>query len=96
MCYSYGKKPNTEFFLDYGFINANNQADNTFIMVFYLHPKDENRMAKANLVNDNRDWDRFRISTDFERDQMKMMFSWCRFVMSDDIDSMVMDKTRIV
>lgn len=61
---SYGKKCNTRFLLNYGFINENNDA-NEFPLVVRLKVEDPLFEQKAIMIKEVNNCRTFRVMTDF-------------------------------
>lgn len=61
---SYGKKCNTRFLLNYGFINLNNDA-NEFPLVVRLKPEDPLFEQKRKMIKESNNCRTFRVMTDF-------------------------------
>jgi len=79
---SYGKKCNSRFLLNYGFIVENNDADEVPIKV-ELDPEDAQYIMKRALVDSEKPYKSFRVSMDFTEKVMHHFFSFLRFVEYD-------------
>lgn len=77
---SYGKKCNTRFLLNYGFINLNNDA-NEFPLVVRLKPSHPFSDAKCKMLKE--DCRTFRVQADFQESVMPKFMSFMRFVEFD-------------
>jgi len=66
---SYGKKCNSRFLLNYGFIVENNDADEVPIKVF-LDPSDSQYSMKKSLLESDNYYKSFRVSKDFSEKNM--------------------------
>lgn len=73
---SYGKKCNTRFLLNYGFINLNNDA-NEFPLVVRIKPDDPTFADKYKMIKE--DCRTFRVMTDFCEPVMAKFLSFLRF-----------------
>ena len=80
---SYGKKCNHRFFLNYGFINLNNDA-NEFPFKVYFNPDDKFLQIKKDLLLESCDYKKFRITGNFEDKCVFELLSWIRFVEFDE------------
>ena len=80
---SYGKKCNSRFFLNYGFINLNNDANEVPLKVFY-NPDDALKQIKQDMIQDRSEFKKFRVVDNFEDRIMHEFFSWLRFVEYDE------------
>ena len=80
---SYGKKCNSRFFLNYGFINQPNDANEVPIKVYY-NTDDTMIEVKKELINDQADFKKFRVVENFEERVMCEFMSWLRFVEFDE------------
>lgn len=80
---SYGKKCNTRFLLNYGFINLNNDA-NEFPLVVKLKPEDPLFEQKRKMIRESNNCRTFRVMTDFQESVMPKFLSFLRFVEFDD------------
>lgn len=77
---SYGKKCNTRFLLNYGFINLNNDA-NEFPLVVRLMPHHPHFELKYKMIKE--ECRTFRVMTDFTEQIMPKFMSFLRFVEFD-------------
>ena len=80
---SYGKKCNSRFFLNYGFINLNNDANEVPLKVYY-NVDDQLKQVKQDLIKDNSEFKKFRVVENFEDKIMHEFMSWIRFVEFDE------------
>ena len=80
---SYGKKDNSRFFLNYGFINLNNDANEVPIKVYY-NESDPLKNVKKEMINDSADFKKFRVVENYEDKVMCEFMSWIRFVEYDE------------
>jgi len=80
---SYGKKCNSRFFLNYGFINLNNDANEVPIRIFY-NPDDKMKQVKQDMIKDSADFKKFRVVDNFNERVMQEFLSWLRFVEYDE------------
>lgn len=87
---SYGKKCNSRFFLNYGFIVWNNDANEVPIEVYY-YPEDKYLKYKKDMINDNSDYKKFRVSSNLRDNTMIEFFSWLRFVEFDENYTILID-----
>lgn len=78
---SYGKKCNTRFLLNYGFINLNNDA-NEFPLVVRLKTSQPSFETKYKMIKE--DCKTFRVMTDFTESVMYKFLSFIRFVEYED------------
>jgi len=79
---SYGKKCNSRFFLNYGFINLNNDA-NEVPMLIYLNKNDQAFDVKLKLINETKPWTKFRVVENLDERVMTEFISWVRFTEFD-------------
>lgn len=87
---SYGKKCNSRFFLNYGFIVENNDANEVPIRVFYPESDDKKTM-KQEMINDMSDFKKFRVTDNFNDNIMHEFMSWLRFVEFDENITLLID-----
>jgi histone-lysine N-methyltransferase SETD3 len=80
---SYGKKCNHRFFLNYGFINLNNDA-NEFPFKIYYEEDDKFVEQKKEMIKDDAEFKKFRVVANFEEKIMHELISWLRFVLYDE------------
>ena len=80
---SYGKKCNSRFFLNYGFINLNNDANEVPVRIFYHHD-DKMKQVKQDMIKDHAEFKKFRVVDNFNERIMQEMLSWLRFVEYDE------------
>lgn len=93
---SYGRKCNSRFFLNYGFINMNNDADE-FILAPRLNKADPCYQLKLGLINEKVDFCKFQVVATLEEAVMSSFLSWLRFVTYDDeIGKLVLEKNVAV
>lgn len=76
---SYGKKCNSRFFLNYGFINPDNDA-NEVPLVVHLDSADPGFKIKIKLINEQRPFQKFRVVDNLEEKVMSEFLSWLRYV----------------
>ena len=76
---SYGRKCNSRFFLNYGFINMNNDANEIPISI-HVDDKEELYDLKMNLINSAKSYMKFRVVDNLEEPVMSEFISWLRFV----------------
>ena len=82
---SYGRKCNSRFFLNYGFINQPNDANEVPVIVTLNKEKDPNAFdIKMNLINEKQHWKKFRLVDNLEERVMFDFISWCRYCEFDD------------
>lgn len=77
---SYGRKCNSRFFLNYGFINLNNDADEVPITIMLNKENDPGFEVKIKLINEKIEWRKFRVVANLEEPVMHEFLSWCRYV----------------
>jgi histone-lysine N-methyltransferase SETD3 len=87
---SYGKKCNSRFFLNYGFIVENNDGNEVPIKIYYPETDDHKSMKKE-MINDNSEFKKFRVSSNFNDNIMHEFLSWLRFVEYDDNITLLID-----
>ena len=80
---SYGKKCNSRFFLNYGFINVPNDG-NEVQLKFVLDESRTNYEAKLKMVNGRYPFQWFRIVENLTDTSMHEMLSWSRYITFDD------------
>lgn len=80
---SYGKKCNSRFFLNYGFINVPNDG-NEVQLKFVLDEGRTNYEAKMKMVNGRYPFQWFRIVENLTDTSMLEMLSWARYIVFDD------------
>lgn len=80
---SYGKKCNSRFFLNYGFINLNNDANEVPIKVYYSDD-DKLKQVKQEMIKDASDFKKFRVVENLHDKVMQEFLSWLRFVEYDE------------
>mmetsp|Transcript_14414 Transcript_14414/g.14025 ORF Transcript_14414/g.14025 Transcript_14414/m.14025 type:complete len:246 (+) Transcript_14414:1026-1763(+) len=80
---SYGKKCNYRFFLNYGFINLNNDA-NEFPFKVYYEEDDKYIQLKKEMIGDDADFKKFRILASYDERIVHEFLSWMRFVLYDE------------
>lgn len=80
---SYGKKCNSRFFLNYGFINLNNDANEVPIRVYY-NEDDKLKQVKQEMIKDPSDFKKFRVVDNLHDKVMQEFLSWLRFVEYDE------------
>ena len=87
---SYGKKCNSRFFLNYGFIVENNDGNEVPIKVYYPD-SDEKKDMKKEMINDYSDFKKFRVTDNFNDGIMHEFMSWLRFVEYDENITLLID-----
>ena len=76
---SYGKKCNSRFFLNYGFINLNNDA-NEVPLIVHLNKEDPGYEIKMKLINENqKNFLKFRVVDNLQDRVMAEFLSWLRY-----------------
>jgi len=76
---SYGKKCNSRFFLNYGFINLNNDANEVPLLV-QLNKEDPGYEIKMKLINETqKNFLKFRVVDNLEDRVMAEFLSWLRY-----------------
>src|SRR5437879_5775798 len=80
---SYGKKCNSRFLLNYGFINLNNDANEVPLKLSY-NIGDQFISIKKEIINDQADFKKFRVVENLEDKVMLEFLSWIRFVEFDE------------
>jgi protein-histidine N-methyltransferase len=80
---SYGKKCNSRFLLNYGFINLDNDANEVPIRISY-NEDDPLITVKKEMINDLADFKKFRVVDNLEDKIMHEFLSWIRFVEYDE------------
>lgn len=87
---SYGKKCNSRFFLNYGFIVENNDGNEVPIKIYYPE-SDEKKEMKKEMINDMSDFKKFRVMDNFNENIMHEFMSWLRFVEYDENITLLID-----
>lgn len=87
---SYGKKCNSRFFLNYGFIVENNDGNEVPIKIFYPESDDKKEMKKE-MINDASEFKKFRVTDNFNENIMHEFMSWLRFVEFDENITLLID-----
>lgn len=87
---SYGKKCNSRFFLNYGFIVRNNDANEVPLEIYY-YPEDKYLKYKKEMIQDTADYKKFRVSANLRENTMQEFFSWLRFVEFDENYTVLID-----
>lgn len=82
---SYGRKCNSRFLLNYGFIVEGNDANEVAVKV-YFHENDKYIKMKETLVGQKMFAKSFRIMANLEENAVKDFFGFVRFVNSDNED----------
>ena len=84
---SYGRKCNTEFFLNYGFVADNNQW-NQAKMVLTIPDNDPLRALKLNVVGGftDKSWIQVQLSTDYQVKEVQQEFSFMRVAMATEAE----------
>ena len=85
---SYGKKDNSRFLLNYGFINLNNDANEVPLKVSY-NSDDQYITIKKDIIGDQADFKKFRVVENMEDKVMLEFLSWLRFVEFDENITMI-------
>lgn len=81
---SYGQKCNSRFFLNYGFINQPNDANEVPIIVTLDKEKDQVAYdIKMQLISKTKDFQKFRVVENLEEKVMKEFISWLRYAEFD-------------
>ena len=80
---SYGKKDNSSFFLNYGFVNLNNDANEVPIKVYY-NESDPLKIVKKEMINDSADFKKLSVVENYDDKVMCEFISWIRFVEYDE------------
>jgi protein-histidine N-methyltransferase len=75
---SYGRKCNSRFFLNYGFINMNNDANEVALKVSY-DPNDEQLPLKEKLLGDTPSTKTFRVLANVEEENTVEFMNFIRF-----------------
>ena len=93
---SYGKKCNSRFFLNYGFINLNNDA-NEVPLIIELDQNEQSFGLKQKLINEKKTFQKFRVVDNLEEKVMREFISWCRYVEFDeDLAMLYLEKNEAV
>lgn len=79
---SYGRKCNSRFFLNYGFINLNNDANEVPIVV-QLDPSEVGYEIKVKLKNDRKDSIKFRVVENLHEQVMVDFMCFLRYCVYD-------------
>lgn len=79
---SYGKKCNSRFFLNYGFINQNNDADET-PLIARLDEADAGYEYKVKQIGLKNTSQKFRVVANLEEKVMTNFLAYCRYVSFD-------------
>ena len=87
---SYGKKCNSRFFLNYGFIVENNDGNEVPIKIYYPESDDKKDMKKE-MINDLSEFKKFRVTDSFNDNIMHEFLSWLRFVEYDENITLLID-----
>lgn len=87
---SYGKKCNSRFFLNYGFIVENNDGNEVPLKIFYPESDDKKDMKKE-MISDHSDFKKFRVTDNFNEGSMHEFMSWMRFVEYDENITLLID-----
>ncbi len=90
---SYGKKCNTRFLLNYGFINLNNDG-NEFPFKVNLDLTDPHYAAKNELLGTALSKRTYRVMADFTEASTFKWLSWCRYVVYEG-DMMLLAQFKI-
>ncbi len=93
---SYGKKCNSRFFLNYGFINPGNDA-NEVPLTIYLKQEDPGYDIKMKLINEGKPFQKFRVVENLDEKVMNEFLSWIRYVEFDgDLAQLYLAKNEAV
>uniref|UniRef100_A0A7S3N3N8 Rubisco LSMT substrate-binding domain-containing protein n=1 Tax=Strombidium inclinatum TaxID=197538 RepID=A0A7S3N3N8_9SPIT len=93
---SYGKKCNSRFFLNYGFINPGNDA-NEVPLVIYLNQADSGYDIKMKLINEAKPFQKFRVVDNLDEKVMNEFLSWIRYVEFDgDLAQLYLAKNEAI
>ncbi|CAI2360645.1 unnamed protein product [Moneuplotes crassus] len=87
---SYGKKCNSRFFLNYGFIVENNDGNEVPLKIYYPESDDKKDMKKE-MIGDLSDFKKFRVTDNFNEGSMHEFMSWMRFVEYDENITLLID-----
>lgn len=87
---SYGKKCNSRFLLNYGFIVRNNDANEVPLEIYY-NPGDKFLTHKKEMISDGSDFKKFRVTDNLRETNMFEFFSWTRFVEFDENYTVLID-----
>lgn len=90
---SYGKKCNTRFLLNYGFINLNNDG-NEYPFRVNLDMQEYSYKAKYELLGTALAKRNYRVMADLTEEMTYKWLSWCRFVVYEG-DMMVLAQAKI-
>jgi histone-lysine N-methyltransferase SETD3 len=90
---SYGKKCNTRFLLNYGFINLNNDG-NEYPFKVNLDPSDPHFAAKNELLGTALNKRTYRVMADLTETSTFKWLSWCRYVVFEG-DMMLLAQMKI-
>lgn len=93
---SYGRKCNSRFFLNYGFINMNNDANEVPIIV-PLNKSDPGYEVKLKLINEKKDFMKFRVVDNLDEPVMHEFISWIRYaVFNGDLAHLYFAKNNAI
>ncbi len=81
---SYGRKCNSRFLLNYGFIVEGNDANEVAVKV-HFRENDNHIKMKENIMDQKIHAKNFRISVNLDEIAVKDLFGFVRFIMIDDI-----------
>ncbi len=87
---SYGKKCNSRFFLNYGFIVENNDGNEVPLKIYYPE-SDTKKDMKKEMINDYSEFKKFRVTDNFSEGSMNEFMSWMRFVEYDENITLLID-----
>ena len=90
---SYGRKCNSRFFLNYGFIVEGNDANEVSVKV-YFRENDNLIKMKEQLIDQKITAKTFRIMASLEENVVKDFFGFVRFVTSDTPELLRLLKVR--
>ncbi len=85
---SYGRKCNSRFFLNYGFINMNNDANEVALKV-HFDPNDEQLALKEKLLGDTPQTKTFRVLANLEEENTVEFMNFIRFTEIKDKNSIL-------
>jgi histone-lysine N-methyltransferase SETD3 len=85
---SYGRKCNSRFLLNYGFINMNNDANEVALKVTF-DPKDENIPTKEKMLQESAGPKTFRVLANLEEDNTIEFMNFIRFTCIHDKTSLL-------
>lgn len=89
----YGNKPNTNFFMFYGFVIENNENDEVILNIS-LKPSDSLKGIKQSLLDRESDPRKMKISESAEDQKFQKMMSYLRFVEFAGTEAFLRDVIR--